>query len=65
MVVSDIYKISLDAQPVSIFDSVKNDSIFDGVIKNIPECYLENDVKRIFTAGDVLVLVIEQIDIEH
>lgn len=59
MVVSDIYKISLDAQPVSIFDSVKNDSIFDGVIKNIPECYLENDVKRIFTAGDVLVLVIE------
>lgn len=54
MIVSDIYKISLDAQPISIFDS-----IFDGVIKNIPECYLENDVKRIFTAGDVLVLVIE------
>lgn len=59
MVVSDIYKISLDAQPVSIFNSVKKDSIFDGVIKNIPENYLENDVKRIFTAGDVLVLVIE------
>lgn len=37
MVVSDIYKISLDAQPVSIFDSLKKDSIFDGVIKNIPE----------------------------
>lgn len=57
MVVSDIYKISLDAQSVNIFDSVKK--VFDGVIKNIPECYFENDIKRIFTAGDVLILIIE------
>lgn len=57
MVVEDIYRISVDRQSVNIFDSVKK--VFDGVIKNIPECYFENGVKRIFTAGDVLILLIE------
>nr|DAM94287.1 MAG TPA: hypothetical protein [Caudoviricetes sp.] len=57
MVVGDIYKISLDAQPINIF--AKKDSIFEGVIKTIPEDYMDYDIKRIFTAGDVLVLVIE------
>lgn len=57
MVVEDIYRISVDCQSVNIFDSVKK--VFDGVIKNIPECYFENCVKRIFTAGDVLILLIE------
>lgn len=57
MAVEDIYRMSVDRQSVNIFDSVKK--VFDGVIKDIPECYFENGVKRIFTAGDVLILLIE------